>query len=342
VGVWIVSCRASAEKRITVKLTHSPALAEASSTRITLGAISGDCAKEFGDLLQQDLRAHKVSTAQSDPAAVLSVDVTRCEAHTMPPILGEGLPAMHISRTEGFFLASIRAVDPMSGRTLAAVIVRGHAQKENESQTLNPEYPAPAEVKSMALRQGLADARHLYAPWIESRELPFADNKECHLKQAYEVARAGDYEALVHLSRANVYSCVAGSKAAMEAWYDLGVASMLVGKYDDAVAAFEKAVQLNGAKLVAGLVDECSQESAALKARHPLPPPASPAETVQTGIIMTNDLVIRLIDGNVTEQEVLKMIANQPGRFSLQPGDLARLKDAGVPDSVVAAMRNKK
>jgi hypothetical protein len=83
----------------------------------------------------------------------------------MSPILGEGLPAMHISRTEGIFLASIRAVDPAAGgRELAAVIVRGHAQKDNESQTLNPEYPAPAEVKSMALRQGLADARHLYAP----------------------------------------------------------------------------------------------------------------------------------------------------------------------------------
>jgi hypothetical protein len=39
---------------------------------------------------------------------------------------------------------------------------------------------------------------------------------------------------------------------------------------------------------------------------------------------------------------VLKMIANQPGRFSLEPGDLARLKAAGVPDSVITAMRNKK
>jgi tetratricopeptide (TPR) repeat protein len=156
------------------------------------------------------------------------------------------------------------------------------------------------------------------------------------------VARAGDYEVLVHLSRANVDSCEAGSKAAMEAWYNLGVACMLVGKYDDAIAAFERAAQLNGAKLVAGLSDECRKESAALKARQPKAPPASQAEAVQTGIIMTNDFVIRLIDGNVAEQDVLKMIANQPGRFSLQPGDLARLKAAGVPDSVVAAMRNKK
>ena len=57
---------------------------------------------------------------------------------------------------------------------------------------------------------------------------------------------------------------------------------------------------------------------------------------------MTNDFIIKLIDGNVAEDEVLKMIANQPGRFSLEPADLARLKAAGVPDSVIAAMRNKK
>jgi hypothetical protein len=44
----------------------------------------------------------------------------------------------------------------------------------------------------------------------------------------------------------------------------------------------------------------------------------------------------------VAEEEVLKMIANQSGRFSLEPADLARLKAAGVPDSAIAAMRNKK
>jgi hypothetical protein len=48
-----------------------------------------------------------------------------------------------------------------------------------------------------------------------------------------------------------------------------------------------------------------------------------------------------LIDANVAPEEVIKMIANQPCRFSLEPADLARLKAAGAPDAVVAAMRNK-
>jgi hypothetical protein len=343
VGLFIAACHAGAEKRITVKITHPPVLAEALAGKgVALGAISGDCAQEFADLLVEDMRAHGVVMGASLlPTVALSIAVTRCEAHTLAPILGGGLPAIHISRTEGAFLAAVRAADAANGRELANVTVRGHAQKENESQSLAPEYPAPAEVKSMALHQGLAEAQRLYAPWMESREIAFADSKECHLKQAFDLAKAGDYDALLRLSQANAEAC-AGSKTAMEADYNLGVAYMLVRKYDEAVAAFQKAAELNGGKLVAGLLDECRKDAAALQARQPKTPHAAPGKRAQTGILMTNDFVIRLVDGNIAEDEILKMIANQPGRFSLEPADVSRLQAAHVPDSIIGAMRNKK
>ena len=123
---------------------------------------------------------------------------------------------------------------------------------------------------------------------------------------------------------------------------DVGVAYLLVRQYDEAVSAFEKAAEINGGKLVAGLVEECRRESAALKAQQPKAAPAAPGAVVQTGMVMTNELIVKLIDGNVAEEEVLKMIANQPGRFSVEPGDMAKLKAAGVPDAVITAMRNKK
>lgn len=350
VGFLAVGCHARAEKKITVKIAHAPSLAGALAGRlVTPGQLTGDCAKEFGDLVFQDMRAHGVamaggadSAAAAAPAIVLSIKVSRCEARPQPAMLGEGLPAMHIARTEGWFLAQVSAVDAASGQELAAVAVRGHAQKENQSQTSAAEWPAPSELKSMAVRQGLAEAQRLYATWIESREIPFMDSKECHLKQAFDVAKAGDYEALVKLSRANAESCGTGSKAAMEAWYNLGVACLLVRQYDEAVSAFEKASELNGGKLVAGLMEECRRESAALKARQPKAAPAEKGASVQTGIVLTNDFIVKLIDGNVAEEDVLKMIANQPGRFSLEPGDLAKLKATGVPDSIITAMRNKK
>jgi hypothetical protein len=349
VGFLMVCGHARAEKKIVVKIAHPPSLAGALAGKlVTPGGLTGDCAREFGDLLFQDMRAHGVtmaggadSAAAAAPSIVLSIDVSRCEARPQPAMLGEGLPAVHISRTEGWFQAQVRAVDAASGQQMA-VAVHGHAQKDNESQTSTPEWPAPSELKAMAVRQGLAEAQRLYTPWTESREIPFMDNKECHLKQAYDVAKGGDYEALVKLSRANAESCGMGSKAAMEAWYNLGVACFLAHQYDDAVSAFEKAAELNGGKLVAGLIEECRRESAAVKARQPKPALPAPGASVETGIVLTNDFIIKLIDGNVAEDEVLKMIANQPGRFSLEPADLARLKTAGVPDPVIAAMRNKK
>jgi tetratricopeptide repeat protein len=350
VGLCIVGCHARAEKKITAKIAHAPSLSGALAGRlVTPGQLTGDCAREFGDLVFQDMRAHGVamadqagSAAADAPAIVLSIDVSRCEGRPQPAMVGEGLPAVHIARTEGWFVAQVRAVDPASGRDLAAVAVHGHAQKENQSQSTVPEWPAASELKSMALRQGVAEAQRLYTTWIENREIPFMDGKECNLKQAFDVAKAGDYEALVRVSRANAESCGTGSKAAMEAWYNLGVAYMLVRKYDEAVSAFEKASERNGGKLAAGLMEECRKESAALQALQPKAAPAGQSVPVQTGMVMTNDLVVKLIDGNIAEQEVLKMIANQPGRFSLEPGDVARLKAAGVPESVIAAMRNKK
>ncbi len=348
VGLCIAACHGYATKRITVKISHAPALGAVSGKSFALGRISGECGGEFGDLLLQDMGAHGIGTVHADPGAgavpgvTLSIEVTRCDAHTLAPILGEGLPAIHISRTEGFFNATIRATDAANGRELAAATVRGHAQKENESQTTDPEYPAPPDVKAMALRNGLAEARRLYTAWTEEREIPFEDSKECGLKQAYEAAKADDYASVLRLSQANAKACGSGSKAAMEAWYNLGVAYMLARKYDDAVTAFQTAGGMDGGKLVAGVLVEGRGEAAAAKARQPKPQPAAAASRRQTGILMTNDFVIRLVDGNIAEEEILRMIANQPGRFSLEPDDVAHLKAAGVPDAVIAAMRDKK
>jgi len=348
VALCIALVQARAEKKVTVKFAHSPALAAVLAGKVVVpGQYTGDCAQEFANLVVQDMQAHGVHTsAVQEPGlealrkVAFSVTVTRCQAFPQSPILGPGLPAVHISRTKGEFAASLSFVDAASGREIASTTVRGTAQKENESQTAAPEYPAPSDVKQMAIRQALGDAQHLYAPWIETREIPFMDSKDCHLKQAYSLAKAGDYEGLLRVSRANAQACSNGSKSAMEASYNLGVAYMLVRKYDDAAAAFEKTASQGGGKLVDALLDECQRESAALQALRPKPP-AAPARPVETGILLTNDFIIKLIDGNIAEAEVLKMIATQPCRFSLEPADLARLKAERVPDSVVAAMRNK-
>ena len=338
---------AVAEKTVAVKIQHSAALERVLAGRqVTFGRLSGDCAKEFADLLRRDMLSHGISVisqAELGQALAISIDATRCEAHPLPPIMGSGLPATHISRTEGHFFASLRVTDPATGQDRAVQALRGDAQQENQSQTLAPEYPAVSDVKQMAILQALPEARRLYVPWIETRAVPIMDNKECNLKAAYELAKSGDYQGFLRQSRANVESCGASSKGAGEAWYNLGVAAMLERKYQDALDAFAKAHAVRHYKPAEELVEICQAERAAEVARTP-PPSLPPKESApsQTGIVMTNDFIIKLVQGNVDDAEILKMIAGQPGRFSLAPEDLLKLHQAGVSDAVIQAMRNKK
>jgi hypothetical protein len=65
------------------------------------------------------------------------------------------------------------------------------------------------------------------------------------------------------------------------------------------------------------------------------------ARDAQTGILFTNDLVIRLVQGDVADQDILKMIATQPNRFALGLDDLVKLKQAGAPDAIAAAMQRR-
>jgi hypothetical protein len=97
------------------------------------------------------MRAHRVAMAEGGGSAVagtpgilLSIDVSRCEARPQPAILGEGLPAVQISRTEGWFEAEVRAVDASNGQQVATVAVHGHGE--------SPDVTAVTGRREMAVR----------------------------------------------------------------------------------------------------------------------------------------------------------------------------------------------
>lgn len=355
-GLLLAAPQAGAEKKVSIRIKHPPVLADAlPETRVIFGQVTGKCAKEFVDLLAQDMGRYGVTVvAQPEldkaPAVRLSVDVSRCEARPREPLRGVGLPAPHISRTEGHFLATLRAIELSSGEELAMETVKADPFKENESQSTNPEYPNQAELIEMALRQAVVEARRLYAPWTESREISFMDDKDCNLRQAYELLKAGDYLATVKTSRENAEACRSNPRIAAAAWYNLGVACMLVRKYNDALSALGEAQKLRDSKAVSDMIGECrkSKESAEAAARRIAARAAQaqaaslPTTEVQTGILVTNELVIKLVRQDVAEDVITGLIASQPVRFSLGPDDLLKLQQAGVPDSIVAAMRARK
>lgn len=344
VAVALAAPQARAEKRVMVKVERSAELdAVLIGKSVVLTPAAGECPREFSELLAQDLAARGfpvVSREQAKaPAVVISLDATRCEARPREPLRGAGLPAVHISRTEGHVAIALRITDLASGQELATTTVRGDAQKENQSQSGQPEYPSPPEVRQMAVKQTLVQARRLYLPWIDNREIPVMDGKECNLRAAYELAKAGDYQSLLRQSRANAASCASFPKSAADASYNLGVALLLNRQYEEALPAFTAAGEIRGA---AGLMDLCRKETAARAARAPKPAEPPPGGTSQTGIILTNDFIIKMVQGNVAEDEILRMIATQPVRFTFGPDDLVRLNEAGVSQAIVTAMRGKR
>ena len=48
------------------------------------------------------------------------------------------------------------------------------------------------------------------------------------------------------------------------------------------------------------------------------------------------------MQGNIADEDLLKMIPAEPNRSALGGDDLLKLKQAGVPDAVIAAMRKNK
>lgn len=379
-GLLAAAAPATAGKKWQGQISHTPVLGENfAGAKVILGPISGRCSREFGDLLRQDLLAYGVTVVSDKelaavaaehhlhlsgppsggsaelahllgPTDVISADISTCQALPREPLVGSGLPAMHISRTEGHFLASLRVVDLASGNELAVLTLRADPTKQNESPTGNAEYPAPSDLIDIATRQAIDQTRHLHTPWKENQELVFMDDKECNLRQSWDLLKAGDYSGLLRAARANAESCQSGPKIAAAAWYDLAIASMLVQNYDGALSAFNKSQKLHDIREAADMVDQCRRNKASAEAlarqvvawtREEHTNEKSASE-VRTGIIFDNHLVVRLVQGNVADEDIIRMIGTEPNRFALSPEDLAKLRDAGVPEPIIKAMLARK
>jgi hypothetical protein len=344
------------QKKLQVKMPHPAILGEGlAGARVVFGQVSGRCSEDFASLLRQDLLAHGiplVAQAGSGVTAVvtISVDISTCQALPSPPIIGEGIPAMHISRTDGHFLATLHVKDWWSGEELATQALRADPSKQNESPSTQPEWPAPSDLIATARLQALGQTRHLYEPWIGTEEVSFMDDKDCSLRAEFDLFRAADYRGLLQAALANAASCHANPKTVAAAWYNLGIAYMVVQNYDAALAAFAKTGKLQDSRMVTDAMAQCQAAKSLAQAlgRHVLAwekqmqKDTKPAKPVRTGIIFTNDLVIRLVQGNVADEEIQKMIASEPNRFALGDDDLVKLKQAGVPDPIVAAMQKNR
>ena len=58
----------------------------------------------------------------------------------------------------------------------------------------------------------------------------------------------------------------------------------------------------------------------------------------QASSVMTNQSVVALVSGKYNDAFIIDRIRSQPGAYNISPGDVQALENAGVSDTVIAAM----
>src|SRR5262249_32241662 len=57
--------------------------------------------------------------------------------------------------------------------------------------------------------------------------------------------------------------------------------------------------------------------------------------------VLTNESVVKMVKSGLGESLILSMVQGQPGKYSLNPDELVKLKESGVSEKILAAMAAK-
>jgi len=57
--------------------------------------------------------------------------------------------------------------------------------------------------------------------------------------------------------------------------------------------------------------------------------------------VLTNDAVVKMVKSGLGENLIISMVQGQPGKYSLNPDELVKLKEDGVSEKILAAMASK-
>jgi hypothetical protein len=167
-----------------------------------------------------------------------------------------------ISRTQAFVKGSIKSVDLATGRIFAASTLDASPSVENTSEDqCCAEFPGEFDVLDKALRAAVGQARRLYLPWSELTELYFFDDKDCNLKAAYSMFKAGDAKSALEQSMTNLELCkTLGEgkvKALAHAYHNAGMAHLALGDPEKALQYLGEAQRTKAADIHTEAMGDC-------------------------------------------------------------------------------------
>ena len=89
---------------------------------------------------------------------------------------------------------TLQALDLKRGRITRALPLEASPAVTLKSREAYPEGPSADEVQRQAVEMIARQVERVFLPWTEERELVFFDDKDCGLKQAAGLMKAGDVE----------------------------------------------------------------------------------------------------------------------------------------------------
>jgi hypothetical protein len=145
---------------------------------------------------------------------------------------------------------TLQAVDLKSGRITKALPLDAVPVVTQRSRDAWPEGASTDEMQRQAVALIAAQVERVFLPWTEERELVFFDDKDCDLRSAAGLMKAGDIKGALEQSRRNVDTCRANPKAKdkhrRHALHNLATALFASGDAGAALPLFEEALRLGG------------------------------------------------------------------------------------------------
>ena len=377
---------------IPVKLDHPPGLGF-KVDKIAFGPASGTCADQIVEALVSDFVANQMEVVDRQnldailtehdltlsgyvdqrsaaaigkilgPSALVFVKTQRCATqqdrlietetrYNSQTKTNESVRAYY-SRTRAFLKASVQSVDLTTGRIFAARTLEYSPEQRNKSYEGYPEAPAEFDILDVAVQGAVTDVHRMFLPWSEQTSLIYYDNKDCSLKQAFELLKSGDVEGAFHRSEENLAACkkVPGVKAKIlgHAYYNVGMSYMMRDEHDKALEFFQEAAKLQPGDIVSKAAADCQrakdlmlemqqvEDSAAIEAetKQAEGEKASQAEAAST---LTNTDVVKMVQSKLSDPIIIHKIKSSKRRFDTSSEALVALTKAGVSERVIIAM----
>jgi tetratricopeptide (TPR) repeat protein len=202
------------------------------------------------------------------PSALVIVSVNDC-SHDQQPLyedqkneLNGRVTRIFISKTRYSLVGSIRVVDLTTGQVMGSHNFESKPSNQLTSESGQPEFPPVDELKDSAMQDVKGQVHAMFFPFGDTAAVVFYDDKDCNLKQSYELFRNGDRDGALRVAESNLEQCKSAhkkDKSLARAYYDAGLLHCLRKDYDKAKELFTGAMEGKGAEVVGRTSEYCNR-----------------------------------------------------------------------------------